>query len=152
MFRRGLWPLRSPQLHPHCCCSSQGWVEQAQSCEGRESRKEAEQVSPVPMPGLGSARTTAEQVWEPRCWAGSFPFLGSVTAFLSPDGMHEFLVEVGNGKAQARGLGSNALPSASGPCRSCVSLHVIYYSFCVLVTPLCKTCRTVWKTRRRNET
>lgn len=39
-------------------------------------------------------------------WLTPSPGLG-FTGFLPPDGMHKFLVEVGDGKAQAVGLGSN---------------------------------------------
>lgn len=154
MYRRDLWPLRSPLLHPTLLLlffSGLGRSVEAGGGWG-ESRKDTEQASPVPMPGQGSARTTGKQVWGPRCWAGSLPFLGRAS-LASPlqMGCVSFF-EVSNGKAQARGLRSHELPSPSGPDRSCVSPDVIFYSFSVLATLLCETCRMTRQTRRGNET
>jgi hypothetical protein len=142
VYRRGLWPLRSPLLHPTLLLLFFSGLGRSGPRAGGESRKEAEQAIPVPMPEQGNARTTAKQVWGPRCWFGSLPFLGraSLASFLQM-GCVSFLVEVSNGKAQAR-----------GPDRSCILPDVIYHSFPVLATPLCKACRMAWQTRRRNET
>lgn len=46
-------------------------------------------------------------------WLTPSPGLG-FTGFLSPHRMHKFLVEVGNGEAQAGGLESNEVLSPSG--------------------------------------
>lgn len=140
MLRRGLWPLSLLCSTPHCCCfSSQGWVgagPETRVQEGGRTSQACSHARAWQCQDHSKAGTGAQMLG----WLTPFPGL-SFTGFLSPDGMHKFLVEVGNGKAQAAGLGSNEVPSPSGPDRSCLSSDVIYYSFSVLATPLCETCR-----------
>lgn len=110
-------PTHSTWPHSPLLCASHGvWA------QSLGSRKEAEQVGPVSLPGQGRARTTAERAVGPGtghtgCWQAS-PLDRSLLDILCPDENSERPVWVGSGQNPDHRAGCGGPREASCPAKA----------------------------------